>query len=200
MHSTQGKLLVTKNIEHLNRDAGLIARLCEQDEKALELLYHHYYNRLFRFIARVIRREELIDEVINDVMFSVWEKAGTYNHQCQPSTWIFGIAYNKARQSLRNAGNHAVESLDEMDGDNILFEDNESGIKQLEMTNWLESALDLLSPEQRAVIELTYFEGLHYSEIALLMDCPENTVKTRMHHARKKLAVILNDNDSGRVD
>ena len=63
------------------------------------------------------------------------------------------------------------------------------------MTNWLESALDRLSPEQRAVIELTYFQGLHYSEIAVLMDCPENTVKTRMHHARKKLAVILNKND-----
>jgi len=39
------------------------------------------------------------------VMYVVWEKAETYNQQCQPSTWIFGIAYNKARQSLRNAGN-----------------------------------------------------------------------------------------------
>jgi RNA polymerase sigma-70 factor (ECF subfamily) len=200
MHSTQGKPLVSKNIEHVNRDAGLIARLCKHDEKALELLYHHYYSRLFRFIARVIRREELIEEVINDVMYIVWEKAETYNYQCQPSTWIFGIAYNKARQSLRNAGNYAEESLDELEGDNLIFEDNESGIKQLEMTNWLESALDLLSPEQRAVIELTYFQGLHYSEIALLMDCPENTVKTRMHHARKKLAVILKDNDSCQVD
>lgn len=195
MNSTQDKLLVSKNIEHLNRDAGLIERISKQDEKALELLYHHYYSRLFRFIARVTRREELIDEVINDVMYVVWEKAGTYNKQCQPSTWIFGIAYNKARQSLRNAGHNAEESLDELDGDNQLFEDIGSGIKQLEMTNWLEAALDILSPGQRAVIELTYFQGLHYSEIAVLMDCPENTVKTRMHHARKKLTVILKDND-----
>ena len=183
--------MVTNNIGHLKRDADLIARICKMDEKALELLYHHYYSRLFRFIARVTRREELIDEVINDVMYVVWEKAESYNQQCQPSTWIFGIAYNKARQSLRNAGNNNEESLDEMDGDNLLFEENDSGLKQLEMTNWLESALDVLSPDQRAVIELTYFQGLHYSEIAVLMECPENTVKTRMHHARKKLAVIL---------
>ena len=195
MNSIQGRRVDTNNSGQFKRDADLIARLCKQDEKALELLYHHYYKRLFRFVARVTRREDLIDEVINDVMYVVWEKAETYNQQCQPSTWIFGIAYNKARQSLRNAGNNEEESLDELGDDNLLFADNDSGIKQLEMTNWLESALDMLSPDQRAAIELTYFQGLHYSEIAVLMDCPENTVKTRMHHARKKLAVILKNND-----
>jgi RNA polymerase sigma-70 factor (ECF subfamily) len=195
MNSIQGNFVDTNNPSQFNRDADLISRLCKQDEKALELLYHHYYSRLFRFIARVTRREELIDEVINDVMYVVWEKADSYNQQCKPSTWIFGIAYNKARQSLRNAGNNDEESLDEMDGDNLLFEDTDCGLKQMEMTNWLDSALDTLSPDQRAVIELTYFQGLHYSEIAVLMDCPENTVKTRMHHARKKLAVILKNND-----
>ena len=195
MNSIQGRRVDTNNSGQFKRDADLIARLCKQDEKALELLYHHYYSRLFRFVARVTRREDLIDEVINDVMYVVWEKAETYNQQCQPSTWIFGIAYNKARQSLRNAGNKDEESLDEMDDDNLVFEDNDSGLKQLEMTDWLESALDKLSSDQRAVIELTYFQGLHYSEIAVLMECPENTVKTRMHHARKKLAVVLNNND-----
>ncbi len=195
MNSIQGRRVDTNNSGQFKRDAELIVRLCKQDEQALELLYRHYYSRLFRFVARVTRREELIDEIINDVMYVVWEKAGTYNHQCQPSTWIFGIAYNKARQSLHNAGIHNDESLDEMDGDTLIFEDHECGLKQLEMANWLESALDRLSPEQRAVIELTYYQGLHYSEIAVLMGCPENTVKTRMHHARRKLSLILKDND-----
>jgi RNA polymerase sigma-70 factor (ECF subfamily) len=195
MNLSQSSLLITNNIGHIKRDADLIARLCKRDEKALELLYHHYYKRLFRFVARVTRREDLINEVINDVMYVVWEKAESYNQQCQPSTWIFGIAYNKARQSLRNAGNIDEESLDEMDGDNPLLGESDSGLKQLEMSDWLEPALDMLSPDQRAVIELTYFQGMHYSEIAVLMECPENTVKTRMHHARKKLAVILKNND-----
>lgn len=195
MNLSQGSLLITNNIGHIKRDTDLIARICKRDEKALELLYHHYYKRLFRFVARVTRREDLIDEIINDVMYVVWEKAESYNQQCQPSTWIFGIAYNKARQSLRNAGNIDEESLDEMDCDNPLLGENDSGLKQLEMSNWLEPALDMLSPDQRAVIELTYFQGMHYSEIAVLMECPENTVKTRMHHARKKLTVILKNND-----
>ncbi|MGR9117335.1 MAG: RNA polymerase sigma factor [Gammaproteobacteria bacterium] len=172
----------------------MIARLCRRDEKALELLYHHYYNRLFRFVARVTRREDMIDEVINDVMYVVWEKADTYNQHCQPSTWIFGIAYNKARQFCK-AGNHGEESLDELGDENVLFAENDSWTNQLEMTDWLEAALSRLSPDQRAVMELTYFQGLHYSEIAVLMECPENTVKTRMYHARRKLAAIIKKND-----
>jgi len=83
------------------------------------------------------------------------------------------------------------ESLDSLENDSIFLEENISGIQQLETNDWLDTALESLSIDQRAVIELTYFQGLHYSEIAELMECPENTVKTRMFHARKKLASIL---------
>jgi RNA polymerase sigma factor (sigma-70 family) len=179
------------------RDADLIARLCNADEYALEQLYHHYYTRLFRFIARITRRDELIDEIINDVMFVVWEKAASYDPKCKPSTWIFGIAFNKARQVMRDANRAEEESLDELDADSSWLGKQDAGMNQLELDEWLESALSTLSPEHRAVIELTYYEGLHYSEIAVIMGCPENTVKTRMHHARKNLALILTPtNDS----
>ena len=179
------------------RDADLIARLCNADEYALEQLYHHYYTRLFRFIARITRRDELIDEIINDVMFVVWEKAASYDPKCKPSTWIFGIAFNKARQVMRDNNRAEEESLEELDADSSWLGRQDAGMHQLELDEWLESALSSLSPEHRAVIELTYYEGLHYSEIAVIMGCPENTVKTRMHHARKNLALILTPtNDS----
>lgn len=186
---------LSDNVNDFKRDIELIARICNSDEKALELLYSRYYARLTRFIARVIIREDLIDEVINDVMFVVWGKAKSFNQQCKPSTWIFGIAYNRARQALRDANRSNEESLDNLIDNGILFEDNRSSLKQLEMSDWLLPALNKLTPDQRAVIELTYFEGLAYSEIAELMACPENTVKTRMHHARKKLATLLLTND-----
>lgn len=60
-----------------------------------------------------------------------------------------------------------------------------------EASTLLGRALALLSPEQRAVVELTYYEGLSYPEIANLLDCPTNTVKTRMFHARKRLRETL---------
>jgi RNA polymerase sigma-70 factor (ECF subfamily) len=187
-------VLANNSTGQTNKDADLILRISNADEKALEMLYRHYYARLFRFIARITRQEDIIDEVINEVMYVIWKKACTYNHQCQPSTWIFGIAYNKARQAYTNSSNPFEESLDDLDSDSSFFEQNNCEIQQFETDNWLESALDTLSLDQRAVIELTYFQGLHYSEIAELMDCPENTVKTRMHHARKKLASVLNSN------
>ncbi len=186
-----GKKL-NKKIENRNsEEIELIARLCKSDESALEELYHIYYSRLFRFVARVIRRDDLIDEVINDVMYTVWEKAATYDKQCKLSTWIFGIAFNKARQTLRNATQTNHESLEEIDEDSSWLGTHDTGMRQLETDDWLSSALNTLSPEHRAVIELTYYEGLHYSEIAIIMKCPENTVKTRMHHARKKMALYL---------
>jgi RNA polymerase sigma factor (sigma-70 family) len=195
--SFAGPPLSTEQYGQQLRDADLIARLCNADENALEQLYHNYYTRLFRFIARVTQRDDFIDEIINDVMFVVWEKAATYDKQCKPSTWIFGIAFNKARHALRDDNRSELESLDDIDEDSSWLGKQDAGIYQLELDEWLESALCQLSPEHRAVIELTYFEGLHYSEIAAIMECPENTVKTRMHHARKNLAVILTPaNDS----
>lgn len=195
--SFAGTPLSTQQNGQQMRDADLIARLCNADEYALEQLYHHYYVRLFRFIARVTRREELIDEIINDVMYVVWERAASYDKQYKPSTWIFGIAFNKARQAVRNADRPEEISLDDIDEDSSWLGKQDAEFGQLEFDDWLASALGQLSPEHRAVIELTYYEGLHYNEIAAIMDCPENTVKTRMHHARKNLAVILaSTNDS----
>lgn len=196
-HTFSGTPLSTQQHGQQMRDADLIARLCHADEHALERLYHLYYPRLYRFVARITRHEALIDEIINDVMYVVWEKAASYDPACKPSTWIYGIAFNKARQAVRNAAQTEVESLDELDDDSSWLGKQDAGLSQLELDEWLESALNTLSPEHRAVIELTYYEGLHYSEIAAIMGCPENTVKTRMHHARKNLALILTPtNDS----
>ena len=185
------KLSMDKRSGDIQDEVVLISRIANGDENALEQLYHVYYSRLLRFIARTTGRVDRADEVINEVMYVVWQKAETYNCSCRPSTWIFGIAYNKSRKVMQKSSFDQAESLDSMDGENLLFGRQDTGLKQLEMFNWLETALDELSPVQRTVVELTYFHGMHYSEIALLMDCPENTVKTRMLHARKKLAPIL---------
>lgn len=173
------------------QDIELIDRLCQGDEDALETLYRQYYPRIYRFVARIVWRDDIVDEIINDVMYTVWQKAGTYDRSCKLSTWILGIAFNKARHAQRNESQYDDESLDELDEDNILLGKENFDLHKIETADWINSALDKLSAEHRAVIELTYFEGLHYSEIALIMDCPENTVKTRMHHARKNMAVYL---------
>ena len=64
-------------------------------------------------------------------------------------------------------------------------------IERLGLSEWLAEGLDAISADQRSVIELTYFNGHSYNEIAEIMDCPVNTVKTRMFHARRRLAKLL---------
>jgi len=175
----------------------LLARVCDRDAGSFEQLYRDYYPRLYRFALRMLGRSDAVDEVVNETMFVVWQRAATYNGNCKVSTWIFGIAYNKARGRAGEPG--AIEdSLEDEQADADASEDDGHWLGRLETREMLESALRVLSAEQRAVVELGYFFGLGYREIAAIVHCPENTVKTRMYHARRRLARCLRDHHPGR--
>ena len=179
------------------KERNLIVEITTGSERAFEELYQLYFSRLYQFIYQITRNQDAIEEVINDVMFVVWEKASTYDQICRPSTWILGIAYFKAIKRVEQnivREDRAVEFDDEMD----YFPDRSTQwISQLETDNWLEAAFSRLSAEQRAVVEMTYYQGLHYNEISEIMQCPENTVKTRMFHARKVLAKLFMELNGG---
>ncbi len=174
--------------EQQTKERYLIAEAAIGDGKAFEQLYRLYFNRLYQFIFRINRHHDCIEEIINDVMYVVWEKAATYDQTCRPSTWILGIAYLKSLKSAKKSTKREDESVEFNDELDYFPDRGVHWVSQLEDSNWLEVALEKLSAEQRAVIEMTYFQGLHYSEISEIMQCPENTVKTRMFHARKILA------------
>ncbi len=183
--------------EQLVKERDLIAETAAGNAKAFEQLYQLYFNRLYQFVFHVVRRQDCVEEIINDVMYVVWEKASTYNQVCRPSTWILGIAYLKslksAEQNLRRE-DQSAEFNDELD---YFPNTGTQWIEELEVSNWLEIAFEKLSTEQRAVVEMTYYQGLHYNEISEVMQCPENTVKTRMFHARKILAKLFLELNGG---
>lgn len=172
-------------------DADLILRIRAADAEAFEALYKRYYPKLFRFSFRVTRRLDPIEEIINDVMFVVWNKAHSYQPEARASTWIFGIAYKKCLKSIaeRRQGEH----LELEEAEDLIPGVQDSGLKNLEIEDWVAVAFSKLPADQRAVLELAYHHDLHYGEIAKIMDCPENTVKTRMFHARKKIKALFPD-------
>ncbi len=173
-------------------DWNLIRRVGLGDQSALEQLYKQYYGGLYRFILQITRRVDYVEEVINDVMFVVWEKAADVVPLSKASTWILGIAHNKALQALRrnrNTGGLTVDAGDRSD----YRSDKDGSFGELETKEVLFALMRRLSPEQRAVLELVYYHGLHYAEIAQVIDCPENTVKTRVFHTRRKLREIWPD-------
>ena len=170
------------------QDALLLRQIERKEMTAFESLYKRYHGKLSRFVVSTLGRADMADEIINDVMYVVWEKAASYDHQCKPSTWIFGIAYNKARKYFRSADQPRVESLSDFDADAETTDRHHHWLERLESEDLCASILASLSAEHRAVIELTYFYGLHYREIGQIMGCPENTVKTRMFHARRHMS------------
>lgn len=176
--------------ERDQQDIDLLQRVATRDKVAFEVLYAHYYPHLSRYLARLIRRSELVEEVVNDTLFVVWQKAGQFQGRSKVSTWITGIAYLKgikALDRLKTMPEQQAEALSEVEE----IEETRNLISKLGLDDWLSSGLDRISADQRSVIELTYFSGFSYQEIAEVMDCPVNTVKTRMFHARRRLAKLL---------
>lgn len=167
----------------------LLGRVAAEDADAFERLYRLYSPRLQRFVRGVTKRPALVDEVIDDTMLVVWRKAHTYNHGCKVSTWILAIAYRQSLQALRRCGEVIAAQLDEPAEVAAAGPDDE--LQRQELRRHLDDALASLSAEQRAVMELTYYFGYACREIAQIVGCPVDTVKTRMFYARRKLRVWL---------
>lgn len=166
------------------REAELIKRVAQHDRRAFEELYNLYHRRLARFLTRLTRRFDLAEEIINDTFLVVWRSAGGFRGDSQPSTWILGIAYRKARNAFRSAARaRARENLSPPDFPLT----TEAPAHAEELRDWLVHALSELPVEQRLAVELCYELGHSCEEIATIMGCPVNTVKTRLFHARAKL-------------
>jgi len=167
----------------------LLARVAAGDLQAFERLYRLYQPRLSRFLTTLLRRPQLIEEVLDDTMMVVWQTADRFRGSSKPSTWIFAIAYRKAHKArLRwpdpvEDSEHDIRISDEPAPD--------EGLHHRTLHDSLMRAMDQLSADHRAVVDLTYFHGLGYREIAEIVDCPVDTVKTRMFHARRRLKQAL---------
>ncbi|MBW2241127.1 MAG: sigma-70 family RNA polymerase sigma factor [Deltaproteobacteria bacterium] len=172
------------------QEAQWIRQIADGDRRAFEKLYEVYGPRIFRFAIRMVKDEGKAEEVVDDVMFEVWKSAGRFEARSKPSTWILGIARFRALNAIRG------KKLDTrgIDDDTPIADPAEDAGEQLDrltLAEQIKGALNDLSPEHREVVELTFFQGCSYKEIADIAGCPEGTVKTRMYHAKRKLQPIL---------
>jgi RNA polymerase sigma factor (sigma-70 family) len=170
------------------QDAALIERVAAGDMRAFETLYRSYHPRLTRFLSLLTQRRPIVEEALNDTMHAVWRRAHTYNGQSKVSTWIFAIAYRTACKALRQQ-DLPVEDPAEDQASEAPGPERQTAARQSQAA--LRRALASLSHEQRHVIILTYFHELPYGDIAHIMGCPVDTVKTRMFHGRRRLRALL---------
>ena len=170
-------------------DVALLSRIVGRDLDAFECLYRNYHPRLERFLGLMAPTRTIVEEALNDTMLVVWQRAHTFNGTCKVSTWIFGIAYRLALKALRTQGDWA----DTVQPDELVSDGPgpEQEVSLRESRTSLVGALAALSAEQRSVLVLAYFHDLPYAEIARIVECPVDTVKTRVFHGRRRLRVLL---------
>ena len=167
-----------------SRDLAFLTRVQRGDRSAFSELYRQYHPRLFGYLLRLLANPAMVEEVLDDVMFVVWTDARKFRGTAAVSSWIFGIAYRKAMTAIR-ADRRYQSRLDRSAVIDAVADD------LTQHTEWIHAGLLQLSPDHRQVVELTYYGGFSYQEIADIAGCPVNTVKTRMFHARRRLKVLL---------
>jgi RNA polymerase sigma-70 factor (ECF subfamily) len=132
------------------------------------------------------------EEVVQETMIAVWKSAKDYKEQSQVSSWILGIAHNKALDRAR-ARQREPELLREIDRRASARATPEQIAQRNSQVERVRSALEKLSPEHREVMMLAFYNELSYSEIAQIVGCPEGTVKSRVYYAKEQLKRLLSE-------
>jgi RNA polymerase sigma-70 factor (ECF subfamily) len=173
-------------------DEALIDAIVDGDKGALGELYARYQERLTRFLTRLTKNPSLADEIVNEVFLTVWQQADEFEGRSQVSTWLTSIARHKAISAIRR---RSEMQLDE--GFAMTIEDPSDNaaakMDKRDRHQVLQQCLAKLSPAQREVIDLFYFQDTPIQEVALRTGVSTNTVKTRMFYARTRMAELLNE-------
>lgn len=158
---------------------------------AFEELHRRYLPKLMHFSRRITDSHEASEETANDTLMVVWRSAKNFEGRSKPSSWIFGIAYRQAMKKRQKLDRHK----DDIMLDEHLVDDDHDTAADIIRRKDIGKALQQLTPELRAVVDLTYYNGYYYTEIAEILGCPVGTVKTRMMTARRRLRVIMSDEE-----
>ncbi len=163
----------------------------QRDRAAFVALFDHFAPRLKGFVMRNGTPADLAEEIVQDVMLTVWRKAAQFDpHRAQVSAWIYQITRNRQIDMARKLSRPMPEELaedpaDQPDASQILAVEQEVG--------QLKAALARLSADQREMIEKAYLGELTHQEISAMTGLPLGTVKSRIRLGLERLRHELKD-------
>ncbi|MCE1237280.1 MAG: sigma-70 family RNA polymerase sigma factor [Hyphomicrobiales bacterium] len=171
-------------------DEDLLRRIAAGDQLAMRVLFARHRLAVHRFVLRVVRDEAVAEDAVSETFLDVWRQAGDFEGRSKVTTWLLSIARFKAFSALRrrrDAGldeEWAAEIPDEADTPEVVSQ-------KLDKSAAIRLSMEKLSAEHREVLDLVYYHEASVDEVARIVGIPEGTVKTRLFHARKKLAELL---------
>ncbi|MGP0059569.1 MAG: sigma-70 family RNA polymerase sigma factor [Beijerinckiaceae bacterium] len=171
-------------------DEGLIRRIASGDRAAMQVLYRRHGTRVFRFLLRLVHDASKAEDLMSDVFLDVWQQAGRFEGRSSVTTWVLSIARFKALSSFRQKQHEGLdpEAAEEIEDE---ADDPEVTVQKASKAEALQSCLAALSAAHREVIDLVYYHERSVEDVSVILGIPQNTVKTRMFHARKRLSEIL---------
>jgi len=185
-------------------DESLMLRYRDGDVRAFELLVTRHRKPLFNFILRFVRDTAAAEDVTQETFLRLVKGADAYERQAKFTTWLYTIARNLCVDASRRGKHRKAASLDapigDEDGSASLLDlvpdggaavDRQAQSKELRLR--LQQAIESLPDEQREIFLLREVADLQFNEIASVIGCPENTVKSRMRYALEKLREALEE-------
>src|ERR1700676_271954 len=171
-------------------DEALIGRIAAGDKLAMQVLFARHHVRVYRFVLRFVGDPGRAEDLISDVFLDVWRQAGKFEARSQVSTWLLAITRFKALSALRRRKD--VELDDEAaNAIEDTSDDPETAVEKKDTSQALRKCLTALTTEHREIVDLVYYHEKSVEEVAEIVGIPENTVKTCLFYARKKLAELL---------
>jgi RNA polymerase sigma-70 factor (ECF subfamily) len=171
-------------------DPELVRRLKNREPQAMAELYDRYGRLTYALIFRIVRNGAVAEDLVQETFLRVWNRVHAFDQERGSfGPWILAVARNRAIDYLRSADGRVMQSpfeLEKME-EPALFTDFERDIMNIDRTRMLREAFQKLTPNQRIVIELAYYEGLSQTEMAARMKQPLGTVKTWVRSALKTL-------------
>ncbi len=175
------------DLTHCN-DAELMQKISKGNAAAFEVLYDRYSALIYRFFYRMLGQNAVLSEdFTQDIFLKIIDKPELFDTNRSFKSWIYAVATNKCKNAFRDKKD--VQSID-----NQLFtykEDFDFSIDNKAFETHLLASINDLDLSIKQCFILRYFDNLSIKEIALIVGIPEGTVKSRLHHLIKKLAVEL---------
>ena len=175
------------------RVSKLLERIARQDQAAFQELYKAFSRKVFAYVLNQLKDQAKAEEVLVDTMYEVWRNPTRFRGESAFSTWLIGIARNKALlvyRSRRPDEDHAdLDDVAEITPDE--GPDAYARLAEQQRREGVQHCMDKLSEEHRECLHLVFYEGMSLAEVAAIQRCPENTVKTRLFHARQRIKNCL---------
>ncbi len=172
-------------------DAGLIEKLKRRDAQGMSELYDRYGKLVYSVILRVVKESSLAEDLTQETFLRVWNRAQFIDQEKGSlGPWLLAVARNRAIDYLRSVDGRMAQKSTEFDPgveQPTSFVNLERDVINSDRARVLREAFTKLSPNQRVVIEMAYYEGLSQSEMAERMKQPLGTVKTWVRTALKIL-------------